>query len=88
MQLSSSSFADGVAIPGHHAFAVQDPASRIRLSSNRNPQLAWSGAPAGTKSFVLVRHGISDCTAWFAGDKDMAGDYHGYDGPCPPGPTR
>ena len=21
---------------------------------------------------------------WFASDKDMAGDYHGYDGPCPP----
>ena len=21
---------------------------------------------------------------WFAGDKDMAGDYFGYDGPCPP----
>jgi Raf kinase inhibitor-like YbhB/YbcL family protein len=30
------------------------------------------------------RHGINDYTAWFAGDKDMAGDYYGYDGPCPP----
>ena len=30
------------------------------------------------------RHGINDYTAWFAGDKDMAGDYFGYDGPCPP----
>lgn len=31
-----------------------------------------------------VRHGINDYTAWFAGDNDMAGDYFGYDGPCPP----
>lgn len=28
--------------------------------------------------------GINDYTAWFAGDDDMAGDYGGYDGPCPP----
>jgi Raf kinase inhibitor-like YbhB/YbcL family protein len=31
-----------------------------------------------------ARHGINDYTGWFAGDKDMAGDYYGYDGPCPP----
>lgn len=30
------------------------------------------------------RQGINDYTAWFKGDKDMAGDYFGYDGPCPP----
>ena len=30
------------------------------------------------------RHGINDYTGWFAGDKDMTGDYFGYDGPCPP----
>ena len=30
------------------------------------------------------RQGINDYTAWFAGDKDMEGDYYGYDGPCPP----
>ena len=31
-----------------------------------------------------ARQGINDYTKWFAGDKDMAGDYYGYDGPCPP----
>ena len=36
------------------------------------------GAPRG------ALHGINDYTAWFAGDKDMAGNYFGYDGPCPP----
>jgi Raf kinase inhibitor-like YbhB/YbcL family protein len=34
--------------------------------------------PAGS------RQGINDYTNWFAGDEDMGGDYHGYDGPCPP----
>lgn len=31
-----------------------------------------------------ARHGLNDYTAWFAQDHDMAGDYYGYDGPCPP----
>jgi Raf kinase inhibitor-like YbhB/YbcL family protein len=35
-------------------------------------------APHGT------RHGINDYTSWFAADRDMSGDYFGYDGPCPP----
>ena len=30
------------------------------------------------------RQGINNYTDWFAGDQDMGGDYHGYDGPCPP----
>ncbi|SFN29812.1 YbhB/YbcL family Raf kinase inhibitor-like protein [Dokdonella immobilis] len=30
------------------------------------------------------KQGINDYTGWFAGDTDMAGDYYGYDGPCPP----
>jgi len=31
-----------------------------------------------------ARQGVSNYTDWFAGDKDMAGNYFGYDGPCPP----
>jgi Raf kinase inhibitor-like YbhB/YbcL family protein len=30
------------------------------------------------------RQGLNDYTGWFAGDTDMAGNYFGYDGPCPP----
>lgn len=37
--------------------------------------------PAGPRG---TRQGINDYTNWFAGDKDMAGRYFGYDGPCPP----
>ena len=31
-----------------------------------------------------ARQGINDYTGWFAADRDMSGDYFGYDGPCPP----
>lgn len=151
MKLSSSSFGDNQRIPGACAFAVPHATDHIELSSNRNPQLSWSGAPADTKSFVLICHdydvpskgddvnkegrsvpaslprvdfyhwvlvdippstsaiaeaefsdgisargkrgpeakqgarqGLNDYTAWFAGDKEMSGNYFGYDGPCPP----
>ena len=30
------------------------------------------------------KQGLNDYTRWFAGDAAMAGDYRGYDGPCPP----
>ena len=151
MNLTSASFGDGAAIPGRCAFAVIDPKTHVSLSDNRNPELSWSGVPAGTRSFVLFcidpdcptdgtdvnkegrsvskslrrgefmhwamvdippslthiaegfcsqgvtargkqkpkgpagsRQGGNDYTGWFAADKDMAGTYLGYDGPCPP----
>jgi Raf kinase inhibitor-like YbhB/YbcL family protein len=31
-----------------------------------------------------LRQGVNDYTGWFAADPDMAGEYYGYDGPCPP----
>lgn len=31
-----------------------------------------------------VRQGLNDYTGFLAGDPDMAGEYFGYDGPCPP----
>ena len=151
MKFWSDSFADGGAIAGHHAFAVPDATSRIKLSANRNPHLAWKDLPKGTMSVVILCHdpdvpsepydvnkegrtikaslprvnfchwvlvdmpasgspirdgefsngvtpkgksgplaprgtrqGINDYTGWFKNDPDMAGDYFGYDGPCPP----
>jgi len=151
MKLTSPNFKDNGRIPAEFAFGAPDPKTHVTLSKNRNPELSWSGAPAGTKSFVLICHdydvpskgddvnkegrtipatlprvdffhwvlidlpagaasikagefsdgvtprgkkgpegpratrqGINDYTAWFASDKDMAGNYYGYDGPCPP----
>ena len=151
MKISSSGFADGGVIPAEFAFCAPDPKSHATLSRNRNPQLAWTGAPSGTRSFAIICHdpdvpskgddvnqegrtvpaslprvdffhwvlvdlpaplaalaagefasgvtphgkpgpqaahgarqGLNDYTGWFASDAAMAGDYHGYDGPCPP----
>ena len=151
MKFTSESFADGGAIPEHHAFCVPDPAGRVKLGQNRNPQFAWSELPKGTQSVVIICHdpdvpskaddvnqegrtipaslprvafthwilidmpasgspirdgefssgvtpkgksgplgprntrqGLNDYTIWFKNDPNMAGDYFGYDGPCPP----
>jgi len=151
VQVTSSGFKDGGALPARLAFCRIDPATHATLSDNRSPQLSWSGAPAGTKSFAIICHdydvpsrgddvnqegrtipkslprvdffhwvvvdlpaslasvaegefasgvtakgkpgpaaahgsrqGLNDYTGWFAGDKEMGGQYHGYDGPCPP----
>jgi hypothetical protein len=151
MKFTSDSFTDGDAIPGNYAFAVPDAENRIKLSQNRNPQLAWAELPKGAQSVVIVCHdpdapssaddvnkegrsipaslrrvnfchwvlidmpasgspvrdgefssgvtpkgkpgplaprntrqGLNDYTKWFTNDPNMAGDYFGYDGPCPP----
>jgi len=151
MKVTSTSFADGGAIPAEFAFCAPDPHTHATLSRNRSPHLAWSDVPAGTKSFAILCHdpdvpsrgddvnqegrvvpaslprvdffhwvlvdlpasvksveagefassvtprgkpgpeaprgarqGINDYTGWFASDPSMAGEYYGYDGPCPP----
>jgi Raf kinase inhibitor-like YbhB/YbcL family protein len=54
MQLTSSSFSDGAAIPGDFAFCVPDPATHATLGSNRNPALSWDDVPDGTASYALI----------------------------------
>ncbi|MBS1145305.1 MAG: YbhB/YbcL family Raf kinase inhibitor-like protein [Proteobacteria bacterium] len=56
MRLTSTSISDGQKIPGEFSFCTPDPAHHVCLGKNRNPQLTWSDAPAGTKSFVLICH--------------------------------
>ncbi len=151
MKLASNSFTDGQKIPADFVFGIPDPNQHVALGKNRNPYLAWSDIPAGTRSFAIIcvdpdapskgddvnreghsvprdlprvdffhwvlidlpaqvisiadgefsdnivprgksgpaaahgaRQGINNYTQWFDGDKDMRGDYFGYDGPCPP----
>jgi hypothetical protein len=55
------------------------PIAAGEFSSSVTPR--GKSGPAGPRG---SRQGINDYTAWFAGDKDMAGNYFGYDGPCPP----
>jgi Raf kinase inhibitor-like YbhB/YbcL family protein len=49
MHIQSESFGHGQPIPAEFAFGTRDG-----LGGNRNPQLSWSGAPAGTRSFALL----------------------------------
>ena len=42
------------------------------------------GKGAGGIDGIGGRQGLNDYTGWFAGDADMGGDWHGYDGPYPP----
>ena len=54
MQIRSNDFADGRPIPAVCAFGQPGPAGEpCVLAANRSPHLAWSGVPAGTRSFVL-----------------------------------
>ncbi len=151
MKIISNSITEGRPVPGENAFCVPDPGNHVAFAPNRNPHLAWSGLPEGTRSLVLICHdpdvpsrpddvnregrvvpadlprvdfthwvlvdldpgkgeiaegefssgvtargkdgpegpggtrqGVNNYTEWFAGDQSMAGDYYGYDGPCPP----
>ena len=43
-----------------------------------------SGPAVAVPGFETARHGLNDYTGWFAGNAEMAGNYFGYDGPCPP----
>ena len=56
MKLISPNFSDGAPVPGTNAFCVPDPETHVTLAPNRNPALAWSDLPAGTKSLVLLCH--------------------------------
>jgi Raf kinase inhibitor-like YbhB/YbcL family protein len=56
MKLTTTAFADHGVIPGEFAFAVIDPATHITLSSNRNPDFAWTDLPTGTQSLAIVCH--------------------------------
>ena len=56
MKVWSDSFSDGSAIPGECAFCIIDAAHHVKLSSNRNPHIAWSEVPAGTRAFALICH--------------------------------
>jgi hypothetical protein len=43
-----------------------------------------AGGKPGGKGPRGTRAGLNDYTTWFAEDAEMAGQYYGYDGPCPP----
>lgn len=56
MKLTTTSFAEGTAIPSDFAFCLPDPDSHAVFGPNRNPHLSWTDAPAETRSFALICH--------------------------------
>lgn len=45
---------DNDKIPPNFAFCTQDGKGKTKPASNISPQVRWSGAPSGTKSYALV----------------------------------
>lgn len=56
MQLFSRDLVDGAGMPEEFCLGVADGAGHARFGDNLNPHMSWRGAPAGTRSFVLICH--------------------------------
>lgn len=54
MKLTSQSIQDNQPIAGEFAFCIPNDKSHVCLGSNKSPELSWSEAPTGTKSFALI----------------------------------
>lgn len=54
MKLTLKGITDGQPIPETFAFGVFSEEDHMSFGPNRNPELEWSDAPEGTKSFVVI----------------------------------
>lgn len=67
-----------------HWVLVDINPDRTAIAEGEFSSTVTAGGKAGPDGLDGTRQGINHYTDWFAGDADMAGDYYGYDGPCPP----
>ena len=67
-----------------HWVLVDIPVSVGKIAAGEFSSSVVAKGKPGPAAAHGTRQGINDYTGWFAGDRDMAGDYYGYDGPCPP----
>ncbi len=63
--------------PGIHSMPAGHFSDGVTSGGKFGPQIVDA-------VFGSARHGLNDYTGWFADDPLMAGEYFGYDGPCPP----
>ncbi len=67
----------------YHWVLVNIPADITQIAEGADSaSVTPKGKTPGQQAYGLT--GINSYTDWFAGDADMAGNYGGYDGPCPP----
>ena len=67
-----------------HWVLIDLPTTMTKIACGEFSNGVTARGKAGPQAAHGARQGINDYTGWFAGDKEMAGDYFGYDGPCPP----
>lgn len=68
----------------HHWVLVDVAADTTHIAEGAYSSGITPRGKAGPLALNGTRQGINDFTSWFAADRDMNGDYFGYDGPCPP----
>lgn len=68
----------------YHWLLLDIPAEQSEIAEGGHSVGVSARGKSGPEAPQGLRHGINDYTGWFAGDTAMAGDYYGYDGPCPP----
>ena len=68
----------------YHWILVDLPPEPARILTGEFSDGVTAGGKPGPDGPRGVRQGINSYREWFAGDSAMAGDYFGYDGPCPP----
>jgi Raf kinase inhibitor-like YbhB/YbcL family protein len=68
----------------YHWVLVDLPAAQIEIDEGFFSNGITPRGKGGPMAPLDARQGLNDYTNWFAGDRDMSGQYFGYDGPCPP----
>jgi Raf kinase inhibitor-like YbhB/YbcL family protein len=68
----------------YHWVLVDLPPTVTSIADGEYSNAVTARGKAGPDGPGGTRQGLNNYTAWFAGDADMEGKYHGYDGPCPP----
>lgn len=76
--------ADLARVDFYHWVLVDIAPNVTEIAAGAYAQGVTPRGKSGPLSLDGTRQGLNDFTSWFAHDRDMNGDYFGYDGPCPP----
>ncbi len=76
--------ADTERVDFYHWVVVELPVDLEGLRAGEFSHGVTPKGKGGAAGQYGARSGINDYTGWFENDHDMAGEYYGYDGPCPP----